>query len=286
MSDVSPSLLYSSKKARLERPCATLHVEDCVKVMKGMDASACALVLADPPYEGVVAAEWDAVKDYMAFARAWIAEAVRVLRPGGSLLIYGSPERNWISRMAVMLEDEFGADVALVQHLSWVFNQGGGSRVTSMKKYAVQHEQLLWFAKRGGEGPTFNAAAGVEHYHPDERAVALAKGVGRVSDASLDRGRPPRSFLDFYRENSRSKERGYGTHPSMKPLALCEHLVKLHSNEDDLVFVPFVGSGSELLSAAKLGRAVVGAEINQDYVDLTTRRFAGHGVSLKTCMRW
>ena len=71
----------------------------------------------------------------------------------------------------------------------------------------------------------------------------------------------------------------------MKPLALCEHLVKLHSNEDDLVFVPFVGSGSELLSAAKLGRTVAGAEINQDYVDLTMRRFAGHGVSLKTCMR-
>ncbi len=98
-----------------------------------------------------------------------------------------------------------------------------------MHKYAVQHEMLIWFQKPGGER-TYNAEEGVEHYAEEDRAVALAKGVGRVTNASLDRGRPPRSFLDFARENSRSKERQHGTHPSMKPLGLCAHLVKLHSN--------------------------------------------------------
>ena len=148
-----------------------------------------------------------------------------------------------------------------------------------MTKYAVQHELLVWFQKPGGQR-TFNASEGVEHYKGDERAVALAKGKGRVSEASLDRGRPPRSYLDFPRENSRSKERAYGHHPSMKPLALCEHLIKLHSNPSDLVFVPFAGSGSELLAAAKRGRRAVGAELQQEYADLAARRFAGHGVPL------
>ena len=103
---------------------ATLHVEDCVKTLRRLPAGECALVLADPPYEGVVSAQWDAVHDYMGFSRGWIGEAVRVLRPGGALLVYGSPERNWIPRLAVMLEDEFGDRIQLVQHLSWVFNQG------------------------------------------------------------------------------------------------------------------------------------------------------------------
>ncbi len=259
---------------------AALHVEDCAQTLRRLPAGECALVLADPPYEGVVSARWDAVQDYMGFSRAWIGEAVRVLRPGGALLVYGSPERNWIARLAVMLEDEFGDRMQLVQHLSWVFNQGGGSRVSSMTKFAVQHEQLLWFEKRGG-ARVFNASEGVEHYLEEERAVALAKGKGRVSDASLDRGRPPRSFLDFARENSRSKERAYGPHPSMKPLDLCAHLVKLHSNPGDAVAVPFVGSGSELLSAAKLGRRAVGAELSDEYAQLVERRFEGHGVGLR-----
>jgi site-specific DNA-methyltransferase (adenine-specific) len=148
-----------------------------------------------------------------------------------------------------------------------------------MKKYAVQHEILLWFEKPGGSR-VFCAEEGVEHYKDDERAVALAKGKGRVSNDSLDRGRPPRSFLDFQRENSRSKERSYGQHPCMKPLPLCEHLIKLHSKKGDSVFVPFAGSGSELLSAAKLGRVAEGADTNSEYVELMKRRFVGHNVRL------
>jgi len=256
---------------------ARLVVGDCVDAMRRLTDGACALVLADPPYEGVVSAKWDRVNDYMAFSRAWLVEAVRVLRPGGALLVYGSPERSWIARLTVLLEDELG--MQLVQTLSWVFNQGGGSRVSSMTKYAVQHEQLIWFQKPGGTR-TYNAEAGVEHYAEEDRAIALAKGVGRVTNASLDRGRPPRSFLDFSRENSRSKERQHGTHPSMKPLGLCEHLIKLHSNRGDTVGVPFVGSGSELLSAAKLGRVAIGAEVNAEYAAIAQRRFEAHGMSV------
>ena len=152
--------------------------------MRRVADGACALVLADPPYEGVVSAEWDRVHDYLAFSRAWLAEAVRALRPGGALLVYGSPERSWVARLTVLLEDELG--MKLVQNLSWVYNQGGGSRVSSMRKYAVQHELLLWMEKPGAR--TYNAETGVEHYTDDDRAVALAKGVGRVSHASLDRG--------------------------------------------------------------------------------------------------
>lgn len=245
--------------------------------MNRVASNTVALVIADPPYDNVVSAAWDAVEDYIRFSQAWLAEAVRILRPGGALLVYGSPERNWISRIAVVLEDQMG--MRLVQHLSWVYNQGGGSRVSSMCKHAVQHELLIWFEKPGGPR-TFNAHQGVEHYRDDERAVALAKGMGRVTHGSLDRGRPPRSFLDFARENSRSKERRYGQHPSMKPLGLCEHLVKLHSDPYDPVFVPFAGSGSELLAAAKLLRNATGAEANDEYVGLMRRRFVGHGVRL------
>jgi len=62
----------------------------------------------------------------------------------------------------------------------------------------------------------------------------------------------------------------------MKPLELCERLVRVHSNTCDTVLVPFGGSGSELLAAAKLGRLAVGFETDAEYVPLARRRFEAH----------
>lgn len=148
----------------------------------------------------------------------------------------------------------------------------------NMKMYAVRHECIVWLQKPGGSR-TFNAQAVAEHYTDADRAVALAKGTGRVTNEALDRGRPPRSFIDVPRENSRSKERAYGKHPSMKPLALCERLIKAHSAVGDCVLVPFAGSGSEVLAAAKLERGVVGFEKEEVYVALMRSRCEGHGVA-------
>jgi len=115
-------------------------------------------------------------------------------------------------------------------------------------------------------------------YTDEDRAMALAKGSGRVTNEALNRGRPPRSFIDIPRENSRSKERQFGKHPAMKPLRLCERLVKVHSNPGDTVLVPFAGSGSEVLSAVKLGRKAIGMENEPTYIDLMRKRFAAHAV--------
>ena len=68
----------------------------------------------------------------------------------------------------------------------------------NMKEYAVRHERLVWFEKppSATRKRTFNAQAAAEHYTEDDRAVALAKGKGRVTNEALDRGRPPRTFID------------------------------------------------------------------------------------------
>lgn len=234
------------------------------------------LVIADPPYD-IGVAKWDTLD--LDAARVWLTECVRCLRPGGALLLYGSPCRTWIARMTLLLVDTLGMNH--VQDLAWVYTQGGDARMSTMKDYAVRHERLVWFERppRGTQQRTFHPQCAAEHYTDDERAIALAKGKHRVTLESLNNGRPPRTFIDIPREGSRSKEREYGKHPSMKPLLLCDRLIRVHSNRGDSVLIPFAGSGSELLTATKLGRRAIGFETEEAYVALMERRFQGHGLS-------
>ena len=93
---------------------AVLHVEDCVRTAQRLPAGACALALADPPYEGVVSAQWDAVQDYMAFSRRWLAEAVRALRPGGGACIEPKlvPPRKLPTRASDSSRSSFGGSTS------------------------------------------------------------------------------------------------------------------------------------------------------------------------------
>ena len=261
-----------------------LETADCAEKMAVLEPGKADLAVVDPPYGIDVANQkWDSTKlDHMEMAKAWLKPCVRALRPGGALLLYGSPCKVTLSRLLLYLVDELG--MALVQKCAWVYTQGGDARLSTMREYAVRHEELVWFEKpcastTVAEGRTFNAAEAVEHYTDDDRAVALAKGKGRVTEASLAKGRPPRSFIDIPRENSRSKERQHGSHPCMKPLALCERLIKVHSNPGDTVLVPFAGSGSEAIAAAKLGRRCIAYEIDAAYAAIATARLRAHGLS-------
>lgn len=250
-------------------------------MLKQLKDASVRLVLADPPYGiGVQGATWDGDEGYMGFAKAWLSEATRVLQPGGTLLYFSSPCTIWASRINVMLEDS--CNLTHQQTLTWVYAQGGDARLESMKQYAVRSETIEWWTKAPGVH-TFNPALAAERYSEDEKRVAMAKGVGRVNEASLNKGRPPRTWCDIPRENSRSKERAYSEikHPSMKPLMLCERLIAVHSNAGDRVIVPFAGSGSEVLTAAKLGREVTGYETDASYIELMKARFAGHGIKVE-----
>ena len=200
-----------------------------------------------------------------------MAQAVRVLKPGGSLFIYGSPAKLWICHLKLMAAEEFGLN--FMQHIAWVYKQGGDARLTSMTSYSVRMEHLEWFVKPGA-AHTFNASAAAEPYTPEEAKEALAKGVGRVTPESIARGRPPRNWWEIARENSRSKERTFGAHPSMKPLRLCERVVAVHSNEGDTVLIPFGGSGSECCAAASANRKVVAYEVSAEYFQIMRRRLA------------
>jgi len=159
---------------------AHLHRGKAEECMKRICDASVDLVLADPPYDiAVDGVAWDKVTDYMGFARVWLSECVRVMRPGSALLLYGSPCRTWVARMTVLLVDELG--LRYVQDMPWVYTQGGDARITNMKEYAVRHEQLVWFEKPPtiDQTRTFNALSAWRFSFQFCRAIDDSVNVGR-----------------------------------------------------------------------------------------------------------
>lgn len=256
----------------------SIHIccEDCIHGMQKMQPECANLVIADPPYNiGVKNEAWDQIDDYLEFTKRWLSEATRILRKDGTLLLWGSPNKNYIFRISQMITDTFG--LKFLQSLSWVYTTGGDGRLANMRLYATRHELLMWFSP--SLTYTFNPEQVCDKYTEDEKKIAIAKGAGRLKTESLDKGRPPRSWFLEHRENSRSVERRHGNHPSMKPLPVCHRLIKAHSNEADLVVIPFMGSGSEVISSAMHGRRCIGFENNTSYMEIIEKRLSHHNIA-------
>ena len=113
---------------------------DCIAGMAALPAASVDLIIADPPYNiGVQGSAWDTVPNYLAWCTEWLKQCVRTLRPGGSLFLYGSPAKLWICHLK-LLADQLGLEFK--QHISWVYKQGGDSRLKGMTSYSVRMEHV------------------------------------------------------------------------------------------------------------------------------------------------
>jgi len=81
----------------------------------------------------------------------------------------------------------------------------------------------------------------------------------------------------FYCAKASRKERGeFNKHPTVKPIALMEYLIKLVTPPEGIVLDPFLGSGTTALAALNLGRFFIGIELNEEYCEIARRRIEQH----------
>jgi DNA modification methylase len=78
---------------------------------------------------------------------------------------------------------------------------------------------------------------------------------------------------NFY-ETSNKSCYGVTNHPTEKPISLIQHLIEIHSNKDDIILDPFIGSGTTAVACKSLGRRYIGIEIKKEYIDMSYKRIA------------
>jgi DNA modification methylase len=245
---------------------------------RSMDAvpdGSVALVVTSPPYfagktyeeelerEGVPSS----YLEYLELLTDVFAECVRKLEPGGRIAVNVAnlgrkPYRSLSADVIRILQDRLG--LLLRGELVWQKGEGASG-------------SCAWGSFRGAANPVLRDIT--------ERVVVASKGrFDRARSAKQRRaeGLPSETTvmtdeflaltLDVWEIPPESARRV--GHPAPFPVELPEQLIRLYTFEGDLVLDPFMGSGSALVAAARLGRRYVGYDTDADYVDIARRRVA------------
>lgn len=232
-------------------PTNRLIVGDAEEVMAGFPNSFVDLLIADPPYN--LGKHYGNTRDlkawdeYEAFTRKWLVQAVRILKPTGSIYVFMGVR--FIAKLHLIMEEELS--LCFNGWITWHYTQGMGRK----KGFSPRHEDILLFTK--SDDFTFN----LEDIRIPQKYYRERNNMA---------GANPGDVWQFSHVHYCSAERE--SHPTQKPEALIERMVIASSNPGDLVLDPFVGSGTTCQVAQILHRKWIGIDINPDYVAMSQRR--------------
>lgn len=256
-----------------KRPINQIVLKDCLQGLSELPNESADIIICDPPYNIGKDFGNDSDKqifsDYLIWCEKWIVECVRVLKPTGTMYIYGWSET--LAHLSVRVPISF----------RWIVWHYANKVSPSLNFWQRTHESILVCYK---QKPTFNRDDVREPYsnHYLESNGKVRKATkGRFSDGTKKtvykvhpKGALPRDVLKIPALAGGAGSNERVDHPTQKPLALCRKLIEASRNKvgDTFLLVPFAGSSSECVSAQSLGVSFLGFEINPEYVSLSNER--------------
>ena len=246
----------------------TVHQGDCLELMKDIPDGSVDMILADLPY-GTTACKWDTI---IPFEPLW-EQYKRVIKPNGAIVLTAS--QPFTSALVMSNPKMFKYE--------WVWQKNRGSNFASAKYSPMkEHESILVFGKgtltyspimqsRNGGGVARSKRGYGERVTMSEvHGISFNSKGRKLSDL-----RYPSSIQKFNIEaNNQFKKVRF--HPTQKPVALFEYLIKTYTNEGDLVLDNVAGSGTTGVACQNLNRNFILMEQEPEYVEITKQRLT-HG---------
>jgi DNA modification methylase len=234
----------------IEKFANQLIVGDVLEVLPKIPPASVHLICADPPYNlgknygrTIDKKGWD---EYERFTRQWLAECQRILKDDGSIYVFMGVR--FVSKLFLILE-EMG--FLFNGWITWHYTQGTGRTIG----FSPRHEDILYFTR----SPNFT-------FNLDD--VRIPQKYYR--ERNNMRGANPGDVWKFSHVHYSNPERE--DHPTQKPEALIERIIRASSNENDIVLDPFLGSGTTARVAQVLNRKYIGIDINPEYIEMSKKR--------------
>ena len=267
----------------------TLIFDDSLNVMKKMDENKIDVIYLDPPFftqdiqklvsretevEYTFSDKWDCIDKYLEYMKMRLYECKRILKNTGSIFVHC--DRNASHYIKVLLDQIFGIN-NFQSEIVWCYKHWSNS-----KKGLMNNHQIILFYSKSSDfkfnkiyteySETTNVDQILQARARDEKGKAVYKydENGEVVIGKSKKGVPLSDVWEIPYLNPKAKERvGY---PTQKPILLLEQIIKLVSDENDIILDPFMGSGTTLVAAKMLNRRYIGIDISKEAVELAEMR--------------
>ena len=229
-----------------------LMLGDCLERMKEIESGSIDMILTDPPY-GTTACKWDSIID---LGLMW-EQLKRIIKPKGSIVMTASQPFTSVLICSNLKDYKY----------NYVWSKNLKTNYPNAKRRPLtQHEDICIFQMNK------------QHYNPQmttgHKPTNSARGCSQggiyhgENKRNYDGGetsRYPTTVIDWIK-----CERGL--HPTQKPVALMEYLIKTYTNENETVLDFTMGSGTTGVAAKNLNRSFIGIEMDEGYFDIAKER--------------
>ena len=247
---------------------------DCIEIMQQIPSDSVDVTFADPPFNlkkkyGTYKDE-KGTDDYFSWCKQWILEMVRITKPSGSVFLHNIPK--WLTYYTGFLNE-----VADFRHwIAW-----DAPTAPMGKTLQPSHYGILFYAKNQRENKFYE----IRYPHKRCRKCGyLLKDYGGKKKILHPFGPlVPDVWSDIHRIRH-NKHRD--PHPCQLPVHLLERLLLMSTDEGDVILDPFMGTGTTAVAAARLGRHVIGIDIDPQYVEITQRKLAQESPNSKIGDVW
>ena len=293
-------------KQKIENFKNKIFNKDCIELLKELPDKSIDALLVDPPYMGVVSADWDnqwkTIDKYLEWCEIWISESKRVLKRSGSFYIYGWSYQ--LSKLIPIFEKygfSFKQDIVI-----WKGIQSAAGRMSNKLKmfptttehlhfYYVDSKEYIrellnekrnksglktgeineYLGKASNGGGTWSGIAGIKQKKLVEPTKKDWKKLDKLFgglpnyDDIVYKFNLPRATTDVFNDiNFYDKEyRKIKFHPTQKPLKLVERIIECSTNKGDVVLDLFGGSGSTAIGCINTNRNYIISELDKTYYD-------------------
>jgi len=238
---------------------------DCLERMKEIPDGSVDMILTDPPY-GTTACKWDSI---IPLEPMW-EQLKRIIKPNGAVVMTASQP------FATTL---ISSNIKQFRY-EWIWDKTRGANFLNANCQPMKsHENILVFSKL----PASPNKTGTSNYYPiKEGDQAYTSKLTTRSDTintggkvvGVEReliGRHPKSIITAVKDGK--------VHPTQKPVALMEYLIKTYTNEGETVLDFTMGSGSTGVACVNLGRKFIGIELDDKYYDIAKERITAKSIT-------
>lgn len=244
----------------------TLYHGDCIDFLKTIPDESASLVVTSPPYN--IGKEYEkrtTVERYVDSQAQVIAEAVRILKPEGSICweVGNFVNKGEIIPIDILLYPIFVANgCRLRNRIVWHFGHG----LHCSKRFSGRYETIVWFTKT--DEYYFNLdPIRVPQKYPQKKYF---KGAHKGEFSSNPLGKNPSDVWDI--PNVKSNHIEKTIHPCQFPVELVERLVLSMTRPGELVVDPYIGVGSTAIAALMHERRAAGSDLSADYLQIAKER--------------